>query len=80
MTRDLPTHDLRLTTSVKAAANQRHEETVALLQELVRVPSVNPYFTGLGEPSREGDVQDILADRLARLGARSTGGSPTPAI
>jgi acetylornithine deacetylase len=60
----------RLLDSVSAAANQHHEETVALLQELVRVPSVNPYFTGWREPSREGDVQDILADRLARLGAR----------
>ena len=60
----------RLLDSVSAAANRRHEETVALLQELVRVPSVNPYFTGSREPSREGDVQDILADRLARLGAQ----------
>ena len=73
--RDFSTSRLRL-----RGRESRHEETVALLQELVRVPSVNPYFTGLGEPSREGDVQDILADRLERLGARSTGGSPTPAI
>ncbi|HEX5993062.1 MAG TPA: ArgE/DapE family deacylase [Thermomicrobiales bacterium] len=60
----------RLLDSISAAARQRHEETVALLQELVRVPSVNPYFTGTHGPSREGDVQDILADRLVRLGAQ----------
>ena len=60
----------RLLDTVSAAANRRFEETVALLQELVRVPSVNPYFTGVQEPSREGDVQRILVDRLKRLGAR----------
>jgi acetylornithine deacetylase len=60
----------RLLDSVSTAVNLRHEETVALLQELVRVPSVNPYFTRSTGPSREGDVQDILADRLTRLNAR----------
>src|SRR5215212_1582753 len=60
----------RLHDSVSAATNRRHEETVALLRQLVRVPSVNPYFTGSPEPSQEGDVQDILADRLARLGGQ----------
>jgi acetylornithine deacetylase len=60
----------RLLESISAAITRRHEETVALLQELVRVPSVNPYFTGNQEPSREGDVQGILASRLERLGAR----------
>lgn len=52
------------------AAEQSQEATIALLQELVRVPSVNPYFTGYSEPSQEGGVQDILAGRLERLGAR----------
>lgn len=60
----------RLLDSISAAVSQRHEETVALLQELVRVPSVNPYFTGTHEDSREGEVQDILAGRLERLGAQ----------
>jgi acetylornithine deacetylase len=65
---DSPT--ARLLDTVSAAASRRHEETVALLQELVRVPSVNPYFTGSRESSREGDVQDILAGRLTRLGGQ----------
>src|SRR5918995_2925762 len=60
----------RLLDTISASATRHHEETVALLQELVRVPSVNPYFTGTHEPSREGDVQDILAGRLERLGAQ----------
>jgi acetylornithine deacetylase len=60
----------RLLDSVSSSATRHHESTVALLQELVRVPSVNPYFTGTQEPSREGDVQGILAGRLERLGAR----------
>ena len=60
----------RLLDLVSAAADLRHEETVTLLQELVRVPSVNPYFTGSDGLSREGDVQDVLGDRLMRLGAQ----------
>ena len=60
----------RLLDTISASATRHHESTVALLQELVRVPSVNPYFTGTHEPSREGDVQGILAGRLERLGAQ----------
>ncbi len=60
----------RLLDSISAVTSLRQEETVALLQELVRVPSVNPYFTDSREPSREGDVQDILAARLTRLGGQ----------
>jgi acetylornithine deacetylase len=60
----------RLLDSISSAASRRHEQSVALLQELVRVPSVNPYFTGSDGPSRESDVQDILADRLTPLGAQ----------
>src|SRR3712207_2109447 len=60
----------QLLDSISRAVSQRHEETVTLLQELVRVPSVNPYFSGTDGTSREGDVQDILADRLEPLGAR----------
>jgi acetylornithine deacetylase len=55
---------------IVGAATARQEETIALLQDFVRVPSVNPFFTGYAEPSREGEVQDILAARLNRLGGR----------
>jgi acetylornithine deacetylase len=60
----------RLLDSITGAAQERHEDTISLLQQLVRVPSVNPYFAGYQSPSREREVQDILGDRLARLGAR----------
>jgi acetylornithine deacetylase len=60
----------RLLDVVTAAAARHQEEIVALLQELIRVPSVNPYFSNYETPSREGEVQDILGDRLAKLGAR----------
>ena len=59
----------QLTTRIKETATQHQEATIALLQDLIRVPSVNPYFTNYAVPSREGDVQDILASRLERLGA-----------
>ena len=53
--------DARLYSTVVDGATRHREDTVALLQELVRVPSVNPYFSGYRDPSREGEVQDILA-------------------
>jgi acetylornithine deacetylase len=54
---------------VTSTATQHQEETISLLQNLIRVPSVNPYFSNYEEPSREGDVQDIFATHLDRLGA-----------
>ncbi len=58
-----------LTDLITSTATDHHESTIALLQSLIRVPSVNPYFTNYREPSREGDVQDILAACLEPLGA-----------
>jgi len=64
-----PPSAFRLPPLITAAVAAHHEETVSLLQELVRVESVNPYFSNYETPSREGDVQDVLAVRLERLGA-----------
>lgn len=58
-----------LTDLITSTATDHHESTIALLQSLIRVPSVNPYFTNDESPSREGEVQDILAARLEPLGA-----------
>jgi acetylornithine deacetylase len=55
---------------IARAASERHEETVRVLQELVGVRSVNPWFLGPGSSSQESAVQDVFADRLSRLGAR----------
>jgi acetylornithine deacetylase len=59
----------RLPALLLEAATRHHEKTVALLQDLVRVDSVNPYFSDYSEPSREAAVQNVLAGRLEQLGA-----------
>ena len=59
----------RLPDRLLDGARRQHNDTVALLQQLVRVESVNPYFSGYSEPSLEGEVQDILAGHLEALGA-----------
>lgn len=56
--------------SIAAIAADYHEQTVALLQQLIRVPSVNPYFSNYETPSRESEVQEIIGGRLEKLGAR----------
>jgi acetylornithine deacetylase len=62
--------DPDLVARIETVARQRLEETVSLLQELVQVESVNPYFDNYEKPSQEGAVQEILARRLEPLGAR----------
>ncbi len=61
--------DTQLTTRIEKTAADHQEATIALLQDLIRVDSVNPYFSNYELPSREGEVQDILAKRLEHLGA-----------
>ena len=46
-----------------------HEDIVDFLQELVRIPSVNPWFHETPGPSRENEVQAVIAERLKTLGA-----------
>lgn len=59
----------RLRERLLETSSQHQEETVALLRQLVRVESVNPYFSDYSTPSREAAVQDVLAERLELLGA-----------
>ena len=54
---------------IREAATRRLEEATQLLQELVRVPSVNPWFLSEQAVSQESAVQDIIADRLSAVGA-----------
>jgi len=49
--------------------DHHHEDIVDFLQELVRIPSVNPWFHETPGPSRENDVQAVIAERLKTLGA-----------
>lgn len=45
------------------------EEIVGFLQDLLRVPSVNPWFNESPTTTGERDVQDTIAGRLEALGA-----------
>lgn len=56
-------------TKILAAVEEGAEATVALLQELLRVPSVNPWFGDPPEISGEDAVQDVFERVLRGLGA-----------
>ncbi|MGX6446977.1 M20 family metallopeptidase [Patulibacter sp. S7RM1-6] len=64
LTADPPTVD-----AIRAAVDAGAERTIAFLQELVRCPSVNPWFGEPDEISREARVQDVFQARLEALGA-----------
>ena len=55
--------------AVTEAVAAGHERTVGFLQELIRCPSVNPWFDEPDELCREGRVQDVFQARLQALGA-----------
>ncbi len=55
--------------AVLAAVEDRGESTIAFLQELLRVPSVNPWFQDAAERLGEAAVQDVFEARLRALGA-----------
>ena len=54
---------------VLAWIDEHQAEVVGFLQELLRIPSVNPYFEN-GSPGGEAQVQELIGQRLAGLGAR----------
>jgi acetylornithine deacetylase len=54
-------------TAVQAWIAAHREDIVGFLQEMIRVPSINPYFGA--EPGGEAAVQDVIARRMERLGA-----------
>ncbi len=45
------------------------EEVTQFLQELIRVPSVTPWFKPKAEDSREKEVQEVIGARMEGLGA-----------
>lgn len=47
---------------------EHSEEVIGFLQELLRIPSVNPFF-GAVEPGGEAAVQHVIARKLEALGA-----------
>lgn len=54
------------------------ERPVRILRDLVRIPSVNPWFAGSPEMTGESAVQEWLAARLRALGAQVTLQNPDP--
>ena len=51
------------------AVDDGAESTIRFLQELIRSPSVNPWFGDDARTSGEDAVQDIFEQRLVALGA-----------
>ena len=49
--------------------NENNEEVISFLQEIIRIPSVNPWFDKSTEYCREGDVQKLIAAKMKALGA-----------
>ncbi len=64
-TRTLTTEQERIMRWIEG--NRR--EVVKFLQEMIRVPSVNPWFGPKAEESREGEVQGVIGARMEEMGA-----------
>ena len=62
------TLDPALVARVNAAIDARQDELIALLQDLVRIPSENPKLTGVSDGG-ESAVQDRVAVELEAIGA-----------
>ncbi len=60
---------MELDAQVGEACRKRRDSAVQLLQQLIRVPSVNPWFSPGEHVGGEAAVQDILTARLTPLGA-----------
>lgn len=53
---------------IRDAVAARHEKTIRLVQDLIRTPSVNPWFGEAPEISGEAAVQDLLETTMRELG------------
>ncbi|MFE4714224.1 ArgE/DapE family deacylase [Paenibacillus sp. NPDC056722] len=49
--------------------DDHNDEIISFLQQLIQIPSVNPWFFDEPGPSKEKDVQEFIADKLTKLGA-----------
>lgn len=66
-----------LVASISQAVDDSADELIKLLQDLVRIPSVNPKLSGL-EPGGEAAVQDFLTPILAGIGCELDRWEPLP--
>jgi acetylornithine deacetylase len=49
--------------------DDHRDEIISFLQALLRIPSVNPWFSDAPRPSRELDVQAVIRTKMESLGA-----------
>jgi len=56
--------------------DDHQEEIAGFLQELIQIPSVNPWFRPKEEESRETDVQKAIGNRMQALGAEVANWEP----
>ncbi|MDR0361522.1 MAG: ArgE/DapE family deacylase [Planctomycetota bacterium] len=50
--------------------DSNRDAAAGFLSDLIRIPSVNPWFGGDGSFHREGDAQRFVAEKMRRLGAK----------
>ncbi|MCO7174823.1 ArgE/DapE family deacylase [Sporolactobacillus kofuensis] len=57
-----------------------HEQAIIeALQDIIKIPSVNPWFTDDQTITKEGEVQNYIASRLSKIGASINKWEPDPA-
>ena len=64
--------------ALRAAVAEDRDRLVALLQRLVRIPSVNPKFVQDPAQNREAEVQDVIEAELGALGFATARSFPLP--
>jgi len=58
--------------------DKNQDSVISFLQDLIRVPSVNPWFFDQPGPSQEGGVQDVIQKKMESLGAEINRWEPNP--
>ena len=54
---------------ILAWIDDHREEVIEFLQEMIRIPSVNPWFDPQAGESREAEVQAVIRGRMEAIGA-----------
>ena len=62
---------------ILAWIDDHREEVIGFLQELIRIPSVNPWFDPKAEESREAEVQAVIKERMEAMGAEVKNWEPS---
>jgi len=68
-------HDIKISKWIE----DHREEVISFLQELIQLPSVNPWFNPKEGESREADVQELIKKRMEGMGAEVRQWEPSAA-